>query len=284
MIEPFIARLFQESFKMKIYDCFPFNNEIDLLEFRLKNYWEIVDFFVISESRFAFDGSVKALNATNFSEKMKIYKNKVRIVEYVPSQEMLNGSSANRWPLENLARQNLSIGFEDAAAGDLIILSDADEFPSFEQILNAAGSSSIVSARTPMFFRKSNHLLNDSKKWNRVRLGPARLMQDLNSIRNEHYPEIAGQEGMHLSYLESTENDVIAKHKTSAHSEIDVDTEFLKLALRVANIFKIDHLGRFNSRNFGLIRVLKEHELNDFQKLFVNHAPKYFDFQPGYCG
>jgi len=36
--------------KRKIYDCFSFFNELDLLEIRLQELYDHVDYFVISEA------------------------------------------------------------------------------------------------------------------------------------------------------------------------------------------------------------------------------------------
>jgi hypothetical protein len=78
--------------------------------------------------------------------------------------------------------------------------------------------------------------------------------------------------------LETNDRDVLLKHSSSAHSEIDVDKRFLIEALRIGAQYGIDHLGRFETRNFGLIKILKKEDLNDFQRLFMVHSPKYFDF------
>ena len=39
---------------MKIVDCFIFYNELDMLEFRLKELNDIVDYFVLVESTYTF--------------------------------------------------------------------------------------------------------------------------------------------------------------------------------------------------------------------------------------
>lgn len=263
---------------MAVYDCFPFNNELDLLDFRLTTYWETVDIFVISESSWAFDGNRKPLYATEYVKRKYGETKKIVIVEYEPSHEILSELHRNRWPIENLARQTLAEGFKNASEEDLIILSDCDEFLSFEQIDKALKTTAILSGITPMFFRKGNFLVSHSARWQRVRMGPKRLMVNLNEIRDANYPSVIALEGMHLSYLETNDMDVLSKHSTSAHSEIDVDRQFLVEALRIGAQFGIDHLGRFETRNFGLIKILKKKNLNDFQRLFLVHSPKYFDF------
>ena len=46
---------------MKIVDCFLFYNKLELLTFKLKELTDVVDFFVIVESKFTFRGNDKKL-------------------------------------------------------------------------------------------------------------------------------------------------------------------------------------------------------------------------------
>ena len=46
---------------MKIVDCFLFYNELDLLKFKLKELNDIVDYFVLIESKYTFVGNEKEL-------------------------------------------------------------------------------------------------------------------------------------------------------------------------------------------------------------------------------
>lgn len=264
---------------MKIYDCFPFNNEIDLLDFRLRTYWDRVDYFVISESTFAFDGSKKPLYAAKFVNENFPNSEKIRLVEYCPPEDILSKLPKDRWPIEKFARQSLANGFADALKNDTIILSDADEFPSFEQIADGVNAKKILSVVTPMFFRKANYLVNHSKQWQRCRIGPKALMLDLNLVRDGYFPKAKGLKGMHLSYLELGRQDVIEKHKTSAHAEISVGEEFIKEALRISDNYGVDHLGRVATPSLGLLKFLKVSELNEFQRLFLLSKPEYFNFQ-----
>ena len=46
---------------MKIYDCFTFFNELDLLEIRLNELNDVVDYFVIVEGKKTFQNNPKPL-------------------------------------------------------------------------------------------------------------------------------------------------------------------------------------------------------------------------------
>ena len=46
----------------KVYDCFPFNDEFDLLELRLMELYDIVDVFVLCEAPWTFLNTPKPLH------------------------------------------------------------------------------------------------------------------------------------------------------------------------------------------------------------------------------
>ena len=62
---------------MKIIDCFLFNNELKLLELRLKELYNYVDYFILVESEFYFSGNNKPLHYHNNKNKFSEYNNKI---------------------------------------------------------------------------------------------------------------------------------------------------------------------------------------------------------------
>ena len=46
---------------MKVYDCFTFFNELDLLEIRLNELDNVVDYFVLVESKRSFQNKPKEI-------------------------------------------------------------------------------------------------------------------------------------------------------------------------------------------------------------------------------
>ena len=61
---------------MKIFDCFTFFNELDLLEFRLRLLDNYVDFFVIAESNLTFSGNPKEYNYAKNKERFAAWEKK----------------------------------------------------------------------------------------------------------------------------------------------------------------------------------------------------------------
>src|SRR5260370_28785385 len=112
-----------------IFDCFPFYNELDLLELGFCELDEVVDGFVVAEAPVTHAGRPKSLyfaeNAHRFSE----WSHKIThvIVNDMPGDP-------DPWRRENHQRNALVRGLNGAAAGDGIIISDADEIPSADAV------------------------------------------------------------------------------------------------------------------------------------------------------
>ena len=64
----------------KFVDCFLFNDELDLLEFRLTEHDSFTDYFILVESKKSFSGKPKKLYATNNIERFHKWKDKLIIV------------------------------------------------------------------------------------------------------------------------------------------------------------------------------------------------------------
>ena len=65
---------------VKFVDCFIFNDELDLLEFRLEEHDSFVDLFILVESKKTFSGKPKPLYATENIERFSRWSNKLIIV------------------------------------------------------------------------------------------------------------------------------------------------------------------------------------------------------------
>ena len=98
---------------MKIFDCFTFFNELDLLEFRLKFLNDYVDHFVIAESNLTFNGKPKPI-ILRAKERFKKWEHKIIYLPVKQNTEGMifeNDNSYNpvsaAWKLENEQRNAL---------------------------------------------------------------------------------------------------------------------------------------------------------------------------------
>jgi beta-1,4-mannosyl-glycoprotein beta-1,4-N-acetylglucosaminyltransferase len=106
----------------KVYDCFLFNGEWDILELRLNTHDSVVDYFVIVESCFTFVGDKKSLTFDIHHEAVDRFRHKIR---YILITDMPN--DGNPWNNEIHQRNCLTRGLWDADHNDLVIISDCDE-------------------------------------------------------------------------------------------------------------------------------------------------------------
>ena len=107
----------------KIYDCFTYFNEDELLKLRFETLWDVVDYFVVCEATRTHTGKEKSVN---FSfEKFDKYKEKIRylLIDTYPFE------TDDPWVYENYQRNYLANGLFDAVDEDWIIISDLDEIP-----------------------------------------------------------------------------------------------------------------------------------------------------------
>lgn len=108
----------------KIYDCFPFFNEFDILEIRLQELWDHVDYFVISEANTTHRGNPKPFYLLDNFERFKPYKDKI---VHVPVTDMPGFHNGDYWPNERHQRDCLVRGLTNVTAEDVIMISDVDE-------------------------------------------------------------------------------------------------------------------------------------------------------------
>ena len=111
---------------MKVYDCFTFYNEFELLELRLKSLWDVVDYFVIVEADKTHTNKPKPFY---FLERQGDFKEFFPKIRHLPVKMNVPFKGTGDWSIENAQRNAIMYGLEDAAPDDLIFISDLDEIP-----------------------------------------------------------------------------------------------------------------------------------------------------------
>ena len=186
---------------MKIYDCFMYYDEDELLDLRLNILDKYVDKFIITESKFTHSGNIKNRNfdIKNFQK----FENKIdyfyiedepkNIKEIFPSDNIQKKNEKkifNGLARDNYQRDCLIKGIDKANNEDLIILSDLDEIPNLETIDFENIKSNILLFEQKMFYYKLN-LLYSKLLWRGTKACKKKYFlypQWLRNIKGKKYP------------------------------------------------------------------------------------------------
>ena len=118
----FVAFSVKETGRPKIYDCFLFFNELELLKIRMHTLYDHVDKFVIVESAETHQGSAKPLY---FEENKELFAPFADKIIHVLLQERL--TTDDPWVRENYQRNQIVRGLTNCNDFDIILISDLDE-------------------------------------------------------------------------------------------------------------------------------------------------------------
>lgn len=216
---------------MKIFDCFPFFNELDLLEIRLNILNDIVDYFVVCEAEHTHSNKYKGFILQQNKERFKKFSNKIRYIQI--KKEHFNDMP---WHNENLQRNSLQTGLNDILDNDICILSDLDEIPKPETVLNAINTKKIpCTLSTNLFYGYLNTVVKDlnlrnnngSILFNKELLNRYKNLQNFR-INKDNFENIPDG-GWHFSFcVGNNTNKVIEKIQAFAHHKRYNDPNILK--------------------------------------------------------
>ncbi len=122
-----------QSQPRKIFDCFVFYNELDILEIRLHTLDPLVDHFVLVESTRTFTGQPKPLVYEEHKARFSHFHDKIIHVVIDDMPEVAESTFVR----EAHQRSAIGRGLEHAQGNDIIIVSDADEIPKPEALTEA---------------------------------------------------------------------------------------------------------------------------------------------------
>lgn len=120
-----------------IYDCFPFFNELDVLEIRLNVLYDTVDYFVITEADKTHTGRHKEYIFEQNKDRFAKFLDKIiyiKVNDFPDLENSETSSDGNKWLYENYQRDAIMRGLKDCKPDDVIIISDCDEIPNPEAV------------------------------------------------------------------------------------------------------------------------------------------------------
>lgn len=134
-----IATPFERSHRRRVFDCFMLNQELDILEVRLSELFNVVDVFVVIEASATHQGQRKPLH---YHENVKRFAKFAKKVRCIAVSDLPMGD--DHWARERYQRQVLRQGISDADLDDIIIVSDVDEIPSADAVRQAVQKNKFV--------------------------------------------------------------------------------------------------------------------------------------------
>jgi beta-1,4-mannosyl-glycoprotein beta-1,4-N-acetylglucosaminyltransferase len=239
----------------KIIDAFTFYNELDMLEIRLSELYDVVDFFVLVEATETHQGASKPLHFDQNKTRFKKYSDKIVHV-VCDTLDKYSGS----WEKENAQRNAILKGLLqlNLANHDVVFVCDVDEMTDRKAIHSIAKSLATKGCAKgayalPQDFYYYNPEMLVNEEWTLARAATydtvlERSPQGLRMASFDKWPEKAG---WHLSYFGGPEF-IQNKIKNFAHAEFNhegvTDIDAIKERLSAGG----DVLGR---QDFKLTRI-----------------------------
>ena len=283
---------------MKIFDCFMYFDEDEVLDVRLNFLDKYVDYFVIVESGYNHKGEKRdpqfdLSKFKKFKDKIiYILKNEIpegieKIKDDDNENEQYRKSIYNAWKRENLQRNRILEGLTDANPNDWIIISDLDEIPNLEKINFNNINQKLIFFNQLMMYYKFNLKLDNfiwigSRACKFKDLVSPQWLRDIKSKKfywwrvdilfsKKKYNNIkfVDDGGWHFSYLKTP--DKIEKKLKSYLHHIDYDKNPI-------GIKKISEIVKNKKTIYNLKVDQKENKFdakNDLVKIDINELPKY---------
>lgn len=195
-----------------------------MLDFRLKELENVVDYHILCESTTTFSGLSKPAYFSQSLDKYEKYKDKIINLVYSESNTF-----CSPWKRELEQRNYLKQGLLKLSLdpSDIILLCDVDEIPDTNVLkaLKEKGlSSGIFSLRQDMYYYNIECKLERSWMWPKVFNYSTFLSysKEMNDIRISEPKCLEGKGGWHLSYFGDVDY-IINKIKSFSHQEFNND-------------------------------------------------------------
>jgi beta-1,4-mannosyl-glycoprotein beta-1,4-N-acetylglucosaminyltransferase len=258
-----------------VWDCFFLNQELDLLEFRLRELSNVVDRFIVVEADRTFSGVEKPLYFRENRERFADFADRVTVVTV-----NLTPDGVTRWDRENEQRRALAPIVECVDPGDLVLVGDIDELPKREVVcelkdrltrpirlgmMNAVYRANWILPQPwiegPFAFRGDQ--IDDKG---------VRSLLGVSLVDDPDYRELVlPSAGYHVSSI-GTPLTLADKFASFAHSEYDNERDRALVHLERCFQFGVHFDGRW------LIDRLKRDELGPMLERLYAYKPEWFDF------
>jgi len=183
---------------VRIFDAFPMNDELDLLECRLYELQDIANLtHVIVEADVTHQDTPKPSHYLDNRERFAPWKD--RIVHVWATGLPTVREAADPWAREHAQREWIGAGLKDAAPDDVVLQSDLDEIPTAVAARNVRPQGFVAFDQTLYCFAVD---WRHPERWRgtvAARVGQVRSFGQMRDARNVAKP--LPNAGWHLSWL-----------------------------------------------------------------------------------
>lgn len=260
----------------RVFDCFTFYNEFDLLDVRLNELSSVVDKFVIVESHWTSRGDRKPLLFLENRDKYAKYAD--RII-HVAETEKVSTFAHLQFAQQKLRGLD---GLTTAEDWDLVMTADLDEIPRADALRQAVRQMTGVWDFARLSMDLYQYFLNTRvfRKWSGAAISPAGLLRRITPIGSHHLAGLTrlgltqADTGWHFTWLGGPDG-IISKIKAYNHKEMDdpVITDRKRIIERLSRLEHVVEHGNERRYLYGAIRRVDERSL----PAFIQANRRYFE-------
>ena len=242
----------------KIFDCFTFYNELDLLELRLRELYDYVDRFVLVEADRTFQNKSKPFYYQKNSERFSRWHDKITVVSVRDMPQ-----NTDTWGRERYQRDAIIHGLSGhAGPNDIVMIGDVDEIPRTETVEQLRHSAqSIWGFRMPLFNFKLNYMMYTQDYYTvwsgAIRRNLLNSPEDFRRMRHvlnqcpyafaDHNVQLIEHAGWHFTYFGSEE---FAKTKIQSFAHDETNRPEILEQLDIVDSIQ---------RGVGIIRTIEDY-------------------------
>lgn len=212
-----------------IIDCCTFLNELDMLEARLEYLNNHVDYFVVVESNYTFNGNEKPYHIKANMDRFAKYGDRFiyhPINVSTAGYDFTKLEERNQWAMERQQRNAMADPLDRFSPDDIVIFGDLDEIPNRNLIKTAAefirNGERVIAFNQDFFYFNFDQI--NAAKWPGTLISTVYQVRgftpDLFRANRYTYPCLAGG-GWHLSYWGSPRQ-IQYKIDNFSHQEVNL--------------------------------------------------------------
>jgi beta-1,4-mannosyl-glycoprotein beta-1,4-N-acetylglucosaminyltransferase len=263
----------------KIFDCITFYDENLITNARFEILKDVVDFFIVCESKYDHNGNKKKIN---FKLKNDEHSKKIRHIVIEENFPELHSG----WAIEEYQREKILPYIEDAKDDDYVMYSDSDEIPNPE-ILRKFNLKKKYGIFLQRFFNYKFNIFNPYESpWEGTKVCKKKNLKSIDFMREkvrkknlrykfyrfdkEKNIQIFENAGWHFNNVMSPEK-ISKKLKTFAHNEFSSEEFSSVETIRNKINAKVDLFNR--NEKYEVVRIDE-----GFPKYLLNNLLKFKDY------